>query len=183
MLELAVTTTDVEGALSLAERLHGAAYVDHRSAWQHLAFRALVTVVTDDLEPLTALGDVGLHVVYRRLIKPGPAGVFGLFPLVRNPRLSHQQADAHWRDVHGPLALEHHAWMSHYAQLSVVANLGGLALDGFALCGFETEDDLRDRFYTSADSPAVIAGDVAKFADPGGSPRRLVAIEHAFTAG
>lgn len=182
MLELAAATTDPDGALALAEQLGGTVYVDHRAEWQHLPFRALLTVATDDTEAIAQLGDVGTYVVFRRVIKPGQAGVFGLFPLVRRPDLTHREADSHWRDVHGPLALEHHAHMRHYAQLSVVANLSGAPFDGFALVGFATEQDLRERFYTTADSPAVIAADVARFADGKRSPRRLIAEEHPFSS-
>jgi hypothetical protein len=99
----------------------------------------------------------------------------GLFGLVRAPHLGHAEADAHWRDVHAPLALVHHAHMSYYAQLSVVNRLSGLDLDGFALCGFATLEDLRERFYTTTESVGVIAADVQRFADTKRSPRRLIA--------
>lgn len=182
ILELAAATTDLDGALALAERLGGTAYCDHRERWSHLPFRALVTVVTDEPDGVTALGDVGTYVVCRRLKKPGDSGAVALFPLVRRSDLGHQAADAHWRDVHGPLALTHHGHMTHYTQLSVVANLGGLPLDGFALVGFRSEDDVRERFYSRPDSEAVIAADVAKFADLKRSPRRLLTVEHRFGA-
>ena len=88
--------------------------------------------------------------------------------------------DSHWRDVHGPLALEHHKYMSHYTQLSVVGNLTGLVLDGFALCGFESLDDLRNRFYSGPESPEIIAADVRRFADLKNSPARLIAKEFRY---
>jgi len=182
-LELAAASTDIEAALALAESLHGTAYCDDREKGEHLPFRALVTVVTDDPEAVARVGDVGTYVVLRRLIKPGIPGSIGLFPLLHRPDRSHREADAHWRDVHGPLALEHHKYMSHYTQLSVVANLTGFALDGFALCGFESEDDLRNRFYSGPESPAIIAADVANFADLKRSPARLIAREHRFAGG
>jgi len=99
---------------------------------------------------------------------------------VHFPEITHQQADAHWRDVHAPLALEHHGFMSHYTQLSVVHTLSGLPLDGFALCGFETIEDLRERFYSRPDGPEVIAADVKNFADLKNSPGRLIATEQRF---
>ena len=37
--------------------------------------------------------------------KAGSANIFGLFPMIANPALSHKQADTHWRDNHAPLAL------------------------------------------------------------------------------
>jgi uncharacterized protein (TIGR02118 family) len=101
--------------------------------------------------------------------------------MVRAPGLSHQAADAHWRDVHGPLALTHHGFMTHYTQLSVVKNLSGLPLDGFALCGFTSEGDLRERFYSTEDGPAAIAADVRTFSDLKRSPRRLIVTEERFS--
>ncbi len=71
--------------------------------------------------------------------------------------------------------------MTHYTQLSVVANLSGLELDGFALCGFASVDDLRNRFYTSPESVNIIAEDVRQFADISRSPPRLIASEHRYT--
>ena len=178
--QLAVASTDIDACRELAEQLHGTLYYDQRERWQHLPFRALVTGSTDNLEGLAAVADVGLYVIFRRLIKPGSPKVIGLFPLVHHPEKTHQQADAHWRDIHAPLALEHHGFMSHYTQLSVVHRISGMALDGFALCGFETIEDLRDRFYSQPDGPEVIAADIQNFADTKSSPRRLIAIEQRF---
>lgn len=177
VLQLAAATTDLDAARQLVSRSGGTLYADERTNWQHLPFRGLVTMVSDQPDTLEAIGDVGVYLVYRRLKKAGEASVLGLFPMVRAPGLSHQEADAHWRDVHGPLALTHHGFMTHYTQLSVVKNLSGLPLDGFALCGFASEGDLRERFYSTEDGPAVIAADVAKFSDLKRSPRRLIVSE------
>jgi hypothetical protein len=87
-LELAVASTDIDAARDVARALNGTLYCDERDDWQTLPFRALVTTVTDDLDALTGIADVGTYVVCRRLIKPGQAGVLGLFPLVRRPGLS-----------------------------------------------------------------------------------------------
>jgi uncharacterized protein (TIGR02118 family) len=179
VLELAVASNDVDAARGLAERLGGTLYSDERDV-PGLPFRALSTVVTDDLESVSALADAGLYLVCRRVVKPGTAGVLGLFPLLRHPDLTHREADAHWRDVHAPLALKHHAYMTHYAQLSVVHTLSGAPLDGFALCGFESLEDLRERFFSGPDSRAVINEDVAKFADMKRSPRRLIVSERRY---
>lgn len=176
-LEIAAASTDIERTRELARTLGGTLYVDAREDHQQLPFRALVTVTTDDLTPVAALADVGLYVICRRLIKPGTPAVIGLFPLVHHPDLTHADADAHWRDRHAPLALEHHAFMTHYTQLSVVHRIAGLDLDGFALCGFASIDDLRNKFYTRDASRAVIADDVQRFADTRRSPRRLIAEE------
>ncbi|TNF79574.1 MAG: hypothetical protein EP301_13830 [Gammaproteobacteria bacterium] len=183
VLQLAAATTDLDAARALVSAVGGTLYADERSEWQHLPFRGLITLVTDDPDLLTPIGDVGVYLVYRRLKKAGEASALGLFPMVRAPGLSHQEADAHWRDVHGPLALTHHGFMNHYTQLSVVQNLSGLPLDGFALCGFASEKDLRERFYSTEDGPAVIGADVARFSDLKRSPRRLIVSEERFLVG
>ena len=180
VLQLAAATTDLNAARALGERLSGTLYTDEREAWQHLPFRALVTVTTDDIDAVQAVGDVGTYTVYRRLIKAGEAESIGMFPLVRRPDLTHAESDGHWRDQHAPLALEHHIHMTHYTQLAVVANISGLQLDGFALCGFASEDDLRNRFYTTDESVQVIADDIRRFADLKRSPRRLIVREQRF---
>ncbi len=177
ILELAATTNNLASAIATAKALHGTLYCDTRENWQHLPFRALVTCVTDDLGALDQTADVGLYLICRRLIKPGSPKVVALFPLVHNPNLSHSQADAHWRDVHAPLALEHHEHMTHYSQLSVVHRISGEPTDGFALCGFDSIGDLRERFYSREDSRKVIGDDVQTFADTANSPRRLIATQ------
>ena len=176
-LELAAASTDVDGVRELAGTLGGTLYVDEREAWRHLPFRALLTAVTDDADTMADVADVGLYVVCRRLVKPGDPDVIALFPLVRHPAKSHHEADVHWRDVHAPLALEHHGFMTHYTQLSVVHIISGLALDGFALCGFASIDDLRNRFFTAPASRGVIEADIQRFADTTNSPRRLIVTE------
>lgn len=181
-LEFAAASSDLDSARNLGRALKGMVYADDRDEWSHLPFRALVTGVSDDLDVMTGVADVGLYVVCRRLIKPGVPGVIGLFPLIHHPQKTHQQADAHWRDVHAPLALEHHGFMTHYTQLSVVHRLSGLALDGFALCGFKSLDDLRQRFYTRPESRDVIAADIQRFADTANSPRRLIVTEARLSA-
>ena len=176
----AAATTDLEGARALAAACGGTLYLDERPEWQHLPFRGLLVVAAEDAESVAGVGDVGTYRLERRVIKPGQAAVYGLFPMVRAPSLTHQQADAHWRDLHGPLAIKHHGHMTHYLQLSVEEVLSGLPLDGFALCGFASEADLRDRFYSTEDGPAVIAADVARFSDLKRSPRRLIVTESRF---
>lgn len=183
VLELAAASSTIEEASVVAEQLGGTLYADEREDWQKLPFRSLVTAATDDPALLRSVADVGLYLVYRRLIKPGDPDVLGLFPVIRAPGLSHAEADAHWRDTHAPLALEHHAHMTHYTQLSVVETLEGPAIDGFALVGFASVEDFRHRFYTGPESPRVIADDTAKFADLKQSPRRLIAREYRFAAG
>jgi hypothetical protein len=178
--EFAAATTNLEMGRELAAALGGVFYADEREHWQHLPFRGLVTVAGSHADALQTVGDVGLYRVERRVVKPGKANVFGLFPMVRAAGLTHLQADAHWRDVHGPLALTHHGHMVEYVQLNVVETISGAPFDGFALCGFVSEDDLRNRFYSTAEGPGVIARDVACFSDLERSPRRLIASAERF---
>lgn len=179
-LELAVCSRDLPGARRTAQALGGRLYWDAREQYAHLPFRALVCCVSDDLDALREVADVGLYLVCRRVIKPGAAKVAGLFPLIHHPDRTREQADTHWRDRHAPLTFEHHADMTHYSQLSILHRFSGAEFDGFALCGFDSEAALRERFYTREDSAAIIAADVRRFADTGRSPRRLVATVEDF---
>lgn len=176
LLELAIVSTDVTAARGLAKDLGGTLYADERGV-PDLPFRVLVTAVTDDLDAVVPVADVGIHLVCRRLMKPGVPVVTALFPLARRAGLNHRQADAHWRDVHAPLALQHHAFMTHYTQLSVLHTLSGTPLDGIALCGFASLADLRERFFSEPDSREAIGADIRKFADTQRSPRRLIVSE------
>jgi len=168
-------TTDLEAARSRLTSTGGILYADDRPLWEHLPFRGLLVVAEESAAALDGVGDVGVYRAYRRVLKPGRARVVGLFPLCRAPGMSHEAADAHWRDVHGPLALIHHGDMTEYVQLSVEETRSGATFDGFALCGFETPDDVRHRFYSTTEGPGAIAEDVRRFADVKRSPRRLVA--------
>lgn len=176
-MELAAMTTDIDGARRLAQELGGRLYCDARENWQKLPFRALLTATTDDITAMERIADVGLSLICRRTVKDGPKSHIGLFPVVRKPSLSHQQADAHWRDVHAPLALVHHAAMSFYHQCSVVHHLSGAQFDGFAMCGFESHDDFRNNFYSTPESVKIISDDVALWAAIKQAPNRLIAQE------
>ena len=136
-------------------------------------------MATDNIDTLRAAADIALHVAFARDVKPAagspaPERVVASFPLVRHPALSHRQADDHWRDVHGPLAVEHHAAMCDYTQLSIVATVSGLTIDGVALCAFDSRQEMRERFFNDDESRAIIEADVATFADVARSPRRVV---------
>lgn len=175
VLEFAVACSSVDTAAELARDLKGTLYADNRDDTSKLPFAALATVVSDDISELQVAADVGLYVICRRVIKPGAANIYGLFPLIHHPDKTHVQADAHWRDTHGPLALEHHAFMTHYVQLSVVHRIEGPEIDGFALCGFENYEDFKNKFFTTEASVDVIAKDIENFANTKASPRRLIA--------
>jgi uncharacterized protein (TIGR02118 family) len=184
ILELAAAGNDLGRARAVARTVGGTVYVDERAGAEGLPFRALVTAATDDLDALLDAGDVGAWVVCRRTIKPrsgaGLPGVIALYPMVRHPGLSHAEADRYWRDRHAPLALRHHVGMSYYTQLSVVHRLHGPEWDGFALCGFDSLEDLRERFFDGPEGRVAIREDVARFADGARSPRRLIAVEERY---
>lgn len=179
MLELIGLGSNPDAVAEAADRLGCLAYVNHPNESDKRPYSALLRANTDEIEAVRAVSDVALHVAYTRVIKPMPdivpaERVIAAFGLVRHPDLSHRQADDHWRDVHGPLALTNHAAMCDYHQLSIVATLDGPELDGVALCAFETRDDMRTRFFNDDEARAIIEADVAKFADAAGSPRRVV---------
>jgi uncharacterized protein (TIGR02118 family) len=192
-LELVAAGTDVARLRAAARSLRGAALIDERADAAGLPFRGLVTAISDDLDVLLAAADVGAYVVCRRVMKPRrsaagaqrPAattlpGVIALYPMVRHPTLTHTDADRYWRDRHAPLALRHHVGMSHYTQLSVVHRIHGPEWDGFALCGFDSLEDLRERFFDGPEGRVAIRDDVARFADPASSPRRLIVVEEPY---
>ena len=192
-VELVAVGNDLAAARDAARALAGTAYVDARDDVDGLPFTTLVTAIGDDLDALRAASNVGVYVVCRRIVKPrrsaatqspGTAlpGVIALYPMVRRPDLSHGEADRHWRDAHAPLALKHHVGMSHYTQLSVVHRIHGPEWDGFALCGFDSMDDLRERFFDGPEGRVAIREDVARFADSQRSPRRLLVVEERYGA-
>jgi uncharacterized protein (TIGR02118 family) len=181
-IELAAACSDIAAAQDVAGRLGGRVYVDEREDTEDLPFRALLTTVTDDPGALASAGDVGSYVICRRPIKVGDYAVAALFPLVRRSGLDHRDADRHWRDVHAPLALKHHGFMTSYTQLSVLHRLSGEEFDGFALCGFGSLEDLKHRFFTGPGSREAVAADVRKMADVARSPRRLIVVERRWPA-
>lgn len=182
MLELVALTTDAGAAAEVARELGGISYHHHPNEADDRPYSGLVRVVTDRIEPLASVADVGLYTVAARTIKaptgpPAADRVVASFGLVHHPDLTHARSDAHWRDVHGPLALRCHAAMCDYTQLSIVAVHHGLELDGIALCAFDSRQDLRERFFNDDAARADIMADVASFADTRRSPKRVVLVE------
>lgn len=149
-------------------------------------------VLGDDRDACAAVGELGLHEVTLRPMRQQrrfwPAevqspGVTAVFPMRRRPDLTHEQADAHWRDTHAPLALRHHPGMWHYHQVSIDGTLQGEPFDGIALCAFASEQDMSERFFGDDEDRRIIGADVATFADMAASPRRIKMVEWRFGAG
>lgn len=179
MLELVGWGSDADAMEVVAAELGGRAYRNHPGEREERPYSAMARVVTDEIEAIQRVSDVGLYVCFAREIKP-PTGqrtddwCTATFGLVRNPSMTHRACDDHWRDVHGPLALRMHLAMSHYEQLSVVATLHGQALDGIALCTFANRDDLSTKFFNDEDAKAAIIADVSTFSDAHASIPRVV---------
>lgn len=173
-------------AIDIARAIEGVALVAHATE-REPAFRSLV--IGDDRDALASVADIGLFRVHvrpmrhqRRFWPPGTAspGVTAAFGLRRRSDLTHEEADAHWRDVHAPLALRHHPGLWHYHQVSIDEVLDGPFYDGIALCAFASEQELAERFFGGPEDREVIRADVATFADMTTSPRRVRMTEWRF---
>lgn len=167
-----------EAALAVAEAFGGDAWAAHEGERAAGPYRGMFAVACDDIDALDA-ADVGLHLIFRRVIKQAPAQasperVIASFGMVGHADLTHRQSDAHWRDTHGPLALRSHLAMCDYEQLSIVATLRGETLDGVAMCAFDTRDDLSKRFFNDDAAKKDIIADVSTFADTRQSLPRVV---------
>lgn len=184
-LELCFAFSNKRVARQAAEAFGGCLYEDVKDRLQHQPFAVLLCTNHPDLTALLSRADVGAYLIDRRVMKArdplkpvGPQpGAIGVFTLIANPKLGHVAADQHWRDHHTPLALSVHLAMSNYAQLSVLHRFKGPVWDGFALCGFESLEDLQTRFFATKAGERLIAEDVNRFADTQLSPRRVIASE------
>ena len=188
--ELCLAFSNKHVAKQVAKDYGGCLYEDVKDRLHHEPFAALLCTNLLDVTALLSVADVGAYRVDRRVMKArdpltpvGPQpGAIGVFTMVANPKLGHDAADEHWRDEHAPLALSIHLAMSNYTQLSVLHRFKGPAWDGFALCGFESIEDLETRFFASKSGARLIAEDVNRFADSQASPRRVVVLETRYKA-
>ena len=178
---------DRSAAVEVARALGGVALVGFDNDHRDRSFETLV--IGDRRVGMDRVSGIGLYRVsvrpirYQRRSWPPESmtpGVTAVFPMVRRPDLTHDQADAHWREVHAPLALRHHPGMWHYLQVSVDEVVAGPAYDGIALCGFPSEQELRERFFGGPEDRDIISADVAAFADMVRSPRRVRMAEWRF---
>ncbi len=146
-MELVGAYSDRDLALGLAQEFKGRILLDPRPDTSHLPFAALVCLDSDRADAVLS-ADVGVYFCYRRTQKAHPErlaqsdgsmpGKIALFPMVRSESLSREDADAHWRDIHTPIALRVHQAMTFYTQLAIVQTIKGRVWDGIALCGFDT---------------------------------------------
>lgn len=181
--ELVGLCSDVEAAAAVASRFGGAQYVSHAGEKDNRPYSALVRIAaeSDGADELAAVADVGFYRTTTRTIKAlsettplGPERCIASFGLVRNPALSHDECDTHWRDTHGPLALQMHSAMCDYVQISIDEVIHGLELDGVAMCAFENRSDLSTKFFNDDDAKAAIIADVTTFSAAAASPARVV---------
>ena len=93
----------------------------------------------------------------------GPEGGLVMWVLF-NTRRSKPTAEclAHWRDVHAPLARQHHG-MSRYVQ-HVVVDPEPDGVEAIAELHFVDQADYDARFYLHEDSERIISEDVRQFA-------------------
>ena len=171
-------------AQRIATESHGLMLAASRQDTAHLPFDSLVVGATDDLASFCAAADIGAWLACERAVKSSSLDrlasaelpkAIGIFTMVAAPQMEPADSDRHWRDVHAPLALEVHSAMTHYYQLSLQHRFHGPQWHGFALCCFESEDDLRHRFFNSPEGEKAVAEDIRRFADTKLSPRRVVA--------
>lgn len=173
-------------AIEVARAHRGTAFVANDGQGE-VPFTSLV--LGPERAALERVADVGLYRVDVRRMRhqrrfwpadqPSP-GVTATFGMIRHPDLPHERSDAHWRDVHAPLALRCHPGMWHYHQISIDEVLAGAPFDGVALCAFASEQDLKERFFGGPEDQRVIRDDVASFADVVRSPRRVKMTEWRF---
>jgi len=85
----------------------------------------------------------------------------------RQAGLLREEFQRHYRDIHAPLAREHHPALWSYRQNFVRAKLtpDAPSLDCMAEMHFRSVEDLHDGFYATGKSAGIIAKDVAKFMD------------------
>jgi hypothetical protein len=179
MLELVGFGSDSAGVENLASRLGGMAYANHVTERDERPYSSMIRVATDDVEAVRSVSDVGMYVCFSRVIKPPAAEPtaersIATFGLVRNAAMTHRECDDHWRDTHGPLALQMHRAMCDYSQLAVVDTIHGQELDGIAMCAFSTRRDLSTKFFNDDAAKRAIVKDVTTFSDTAGSPPRVV---------
>jgi uncharacterized protein (TIGR02118 family) len=159
----AITELTVDSAAGLFDPAR--AFVDEDAAAAVLADHA------------TFLGAMHAYRVDERVVKDydrtwaegaRSPGVKYMSLMQRAPGLSRDEMDAHWRDRHTPIAVEHHGGMWKYVQNVVREPLTPDApdVDGLVEMHFPTLDDFRERFFTPPESMELVLEDAFRFIDP-----------------
>ncbi|MGH0029633.1 MAG: EthD family reductase [Myxococcota bacterium] len=93
-------------------------------------------------------------------------GLVAFYFVRRRPDLSSEAFEERYREGHAPLARVQHPGLRRYAQNFVEESTAGAPhWDAIAQLHFAGEREFRERFYRDAESPAIVAADVARFAD------------------
>ena len=183
-LKLAAVFSDKTLASTMADFSQSLMFEACAETTHHLPFAALVLGTSPKLMDPQRQEGQGLYLVSERALLNQPLGELkrdllpvsvGIFPLVAKAEIGPEAADRHWLEQHAPIALQVHTAITHYYQLTVMHKFSGEDWDGLALCCFANEDDLRNKFYSSAKGKQQVSQDIAKFADTKRSPRRVVA--------
>jgi uncharacterized protein (TIGR02118 family) len=108
---------------------------------------------------------VGAFRVNQRCLRVASRPGVALVVPVYRAQLSPAEFDAHWRDVHAPLALAHHVGMCGYDQNTVLEALhpGSPGYDGIAVLRFPSAAALREGLFDSPDGQAAILADTRRF--------------------
>jgi len=87
-------------------------------------------------------------------------------PSVRRPDITHDQFDAHWRDVHSKVHVDSSPGTCHYEQLVIDEWLtpDAPAWDGVGLLSVASERDYTERFFGPGGMEAIYA-DIPNFLD------------------
>ena len=93
----------------------------------------------------------------------GPDGGLVMWVLFNTRRSKPtEECLAHWRDVHAPLAKQHHGMCRYVQHVVVDPEVDGI--EAIAELHFTSQADHDERFYLHDDSRQVIADDIANFA-------------------
>ena len=96
-------------------------------------------------------------------------GVKMVYPVQRNPDISHGQFAKHWIEKHVPIVLKYMNGISRYVTNKVIRRIGpGPDVDGFVELHYIDPSALDGPRYNSPEADAIMADDVAQFITPTG---------------
>jgi uncharacterized protein (TIGR02118 family) len=106
---------------------------------------------------------------YERTWSAGEAspGVKLLCSITRRPGMTHDDFLAHWRNNHGPLAVQHQPGFWHYVQNHIQEPLTEQTpyLDGIGVLHFRDADEIFTAMYDSDEGQRLIVEDTERFLD------------------